>query len=315
MSNKTTPRSGEAASDALGHQSDANPLPSGRWHQVKASELTRTAFTKEEPAQEQPRSVSEQAVKEDSAKTETPPVEPPKERPKLQLERRQELEHHLKHSPADLDAFLELGRIYRAENRPVDARRVFQQAVSIFPDELELRWEYEESILSRSLQQLKEVTELSQRLDTVETDRELKRCQDDWACRRMDICRARLARDPSQKALRVALAEAMYDGGMYEGALDELDPILEDEELSSAAQLIRGRTLIALGKDVEAMASLRAASLRRAFVSPIKTRVIALRLLCEIAERMGVTLTFERYRQNLEQAEQELAKLTSSSAS
>ena len=180
MSNKSTPRSGAAASDTLDDQSDANPLPSGRWRQVKASELTRTAFTTEEPAQEatapgpetapatapdsttKPSSVKE--ATEDSKPTDTEPTQAPKERPKLQLERRQELEHHLKHSPADLGAFLELGRIYRAENRPVDARRVFQQAVSIFPDDLELRWEHEESILSRSLQQLKEVTELSHRL-------------------------------------------------------------------------------------------------------------------------------------------------------
>jgi tetratricopeptide (TPR) repeat protein len=226
------------------------------------------------------------------------------------LERRQELEHHLKASPTDLDAFRELGRIYRSEDRPLDARRVFQQALQIFPEELEILWEYEEATLARSLQQLREVTDLAKRLDTAETERELKRSQNDWACRRMDVCRARLGRDPSLVHLHVALAEAMYDAGMFEGAIDELAPVLDNDELSPGAFLIHGRCLLAMGEDVEAMASLRAASLRRSVVAPLKTRVVALRLLCETAERLGVTLTLANYRQHLQQAEQELAKQT-----
>ena len=62
-------------------------------------------------------------------------------------------------------------------------------------------------------------------------------------------------------------------------------------------------------KDVEAMASLRAASLRRSVVAPVRVRVAALRLLCETADRLGVTLTLAQYRQHLEKAEQELARL------
>lgn len=268
--------------------SDLNPMEGGLWRPVRPDELLRKSVPP-------------------PTTLDTEPTPEPKA-PKVRLERRQELEHHLKQSPTDLDAFMELGRIYRADNRPMEARRVFQQAIQIFPEEQELLWEYEEAILARSLQQLREVTDLAQRLDTLETERELKRCQDDWACRRIDICRARLNRDPSMVHLRVALAEAMYDAGMYEGATDELEPILENEELSAPAHLIRGRCLLAMSKDVEAMASLRAASLRRSIVPPIKTRVLALRLLCETAERMGVTLTLGIYREHLQLAEQELAK-------
>ncbi len=157
---------------------------------------------------------------------------------------------------------------------------------------------------------LREVSELSARLDTIETERELKRSKNDWACRRMDVCRARLARDSSQHHLRVTLAEAMTDAGMFEGAIDELDPVLDNDDLSAAAFLIRGRCLLAMGKDVEAMAAFRASALRRAVVAPLKTRVIALRLLCETAERLGVTLTLANYRKHLQQAEQETAQQT-----
>lgn len=157
-----TPETAEAASEL-------NPMEGGRWRPVRPEELLR-------------KNVAVEPIGEESTD---------QSRPKVRLERRQELEHHLKSSPTDLDAFMELGRIYRSEDRPLDARRVFQQALQIFPEEQELLWEYEEATLARSLQQLREVTELARRLDTAETERELKRSQNDWACRRMDVCRAR----------------------------------------------------------------------------------------------------------------------------
>ena len=277
-------------------QAQLSPLDGGRWRPVRPDELLR------KPAGE------------DGSKSElssqTPSQTSSGQAPRVRLERRQELEHHLKASPTDLDAFMELGRIYRAENRPMDARRIFQQALEVYPEEKELLWEYEEAVLARSLQQLRDVSELSARLDTIETERELKRSRNDWACRRMDVCRARLARDPSQHHLRVALAEALTDAGMFEGAIDELDAVLNIDDLSATAFLIRGRCLLALGKDVEAMAALRATALRRSVVAPLKTRVVALKLLCETAERLGVTLTLANYRKHLQQAEQEIAGKT-----
>ncbi|MGI9474429.1 MAG: tetratricopeptide repeat protein [Rubripirellula sp.] len=268
---------------------ETNPMGGGRWRQVRVEALTSKPF--------------------DLVKESTEPAKPSDQpKPKLRLERRQELEHHLKESPTDLDAFMELGRIYRTDNRPLDAKRIYQQAIQIFPDEQDLLWEYEEAILSRSLQQLREVSELAQRLDTLETERELKRSQDDWACRRMEVCRARIGRDPSLTHLRVALAESMFDAGMFEGAIEELEQVFDNDELSPTAFLIQGRCLLAMGKDVEAMASLRATALRRSVVAPLRTRIAALRLLCETADRLGVSLTLATYRQHLEQAEQELTK-------
>ncbi len=247
------------------------------------------------------------------------PIEPPAEStdptaigdtdsPKVELSRRQELEHHLKESPSDLDAYLELGRIYRAENRPVDARRILEQAVEIFPDDQALLWEYEEAVLARSLQQLREVTELAERLKTPDSQRELKRSQDDWAHRRMEICRARLNRDPSLNHLRVVLAEALHDAGMHQEAVDELEPVLKSDDLSPTAYLIQGQCLLSMDKEVEAMASLRAAAMRRGVVAPVRLRIAALRLLCDTAKQLGLTLTLQQYQQHLQMAEHEFAK-------
>ncbi len=260
----------------------------GHWKQVRPEELSRT------PIEPRDGSLDEPDTKEIDA-------------PKVELSRRQELEHRLKTSPTDLDAFMELARIYRVENRPNDARRILEQAVQIFPDELTLLWEYEEAILARSLQQLREVTDLAQRLKTAESQRELNRAKDDWAHRRMEVCRARLNRDPSLTHLRIVLAESLHDAGMHESAIDELDSVLENDELSPTAYLIQGRCQLALGKDLDAMSSLRAAAGRRSVVAPVRLRIAALRLLCDTAEKLGVTLSLRQYQQHLQMAEQELA--------
>ncbi len=262
------------------------PLEGGRWRPVRPDELLKKN------------------------------VPPPKDDdsvhlPKVRLQRRQELEQHLKLRPTDLEAYLELARIYRADDRPIEAKRVLQQAIQTFPSDDRLVWEMEEATLARSRQQLRDVTEVVSRLNTPEANRELKRSQTDWACRRMDVCRARLSRDPSQLHLRLVLAEAMFDSGMFEGAVDELKPILDVDELSPQANLLSGRATMATGKDLEAMSFFRAASLRRAVPAPIRVRITALRFLVEIASRLGTTMTLARYQQQLAAAEQELSKLPS----
>ena len=264
--------------------SGVSPLEGGRWRPVKPEELLR-------------RDVRRTAHTSGEA-----------EEPKVRLERRQELEQHIKASPTDLDAYMELAAIYRADERPVDARRVLNQARQIFPEDMDLLWEYEEAVLARSRQQLKEVSELARRLDTLETHKELRRSQDDWACRRMDVCRARLKRDPSLVHLHVVLAEAMHDAGLHEPAIEELANVLDHDEFAPQAHLIRGKCLLSVSKDVEAMAELRAASMRRSVVGPLKTRVVALRLLCETAERLGIELTLKTYREHLVRAEKELSE-------
>jgi cytochrome c-type biogenesis protein CcmH/NrfG len=108
----------------------------GRWKQVRFEELSKTPIglpPAEQPDAEQ--SGAEQSGAEQSgaeqSRTTSKPAEAP--HPKLRLERRQQLEHHLKESPTDLDGFMELGRIYRADNRPLEAKRIFEQARQISP--------------------------------------------------------------------------------------------------------------------------------------------------------------------------------------
>lgn len=225
---------------------------------------------------------------------------------KVALNRRQQLEQRLKESPTDREASLELGRLYRTENRPADARRVLARATEFFPADATLRWEHEEAILARSLQQLRETRELAQRLGTDRTDRDVKRCQDDWAHRRIEICRARLNRDPSLSHLRIVLAEALHDAGRPTEAMEELEPVLDHDQLSPTAHLIQGQCLLSLHQPLDAMAALRRAALRRAVPAPIRIKIAALKLLCETARKLETTLTLQQYQQHLHVAEQEL---------
>ena len=226
----------------------------------------------------------------------------------VRIERRQELEHRLRSSPTDLDGYLELANIYRAEDRPVEAKRILEQAKKVFPEEENILWEYEEAVLARSLQQLREIADLDKRLRTNETERELRRSQSDWAARRIQVCKGRLKRHPKMTHLRLVMAEALLDAEDFDEVLTAVEPLLEDDELSAQGHWLKARCLVYLGREVEAMVSLRAASIRRAVPPPLKIKVPALRMLCETAERLGLDLTLERYREHLERAEEQLAK-------
>ncbi|MCO8120476.1 hypothetical protein NHH03_01910 [Stieleria sp. TO1_6] len=225
------------------------------------------------------------------------------QQPVVLLERRQELEHKLKANPTDLEGYLELAAIYRTEERPLEAKRLLQQAAKIFPDEESVCWQLEEAVLARSLQQYREVSDVATRLKSVEGDRALERSRSDWACRRIEVCQARLERDPSQVALRMALAEAKFDAERYEEAYEEAGRLLELDEFTAPAHFIRARCLIALGKDLPAMKELRAVALRRAVVSAPRLRIASLKLLCDLAKKLTLDASESEYREQLKRAE------------
>ncbi|MEM6691039.1 MAG: tetratricopeptide repeat protein, partial [Planctomycetota bacterium] len=175
------------------------------------------------------------------------------------LARRQSLETHLRSHPTDQEAYLELAAIYRAENRPVDARRVLQQAVQLFPDDEVIRWEFEEATLARSLNQLREVTDLASRVQNHQTELELQRAKEDWAQRRIEVCKARVSRQPEQEFFRLSLGEAQFDADQFESAAETLGPLIDSREHAPAANLIIAKSLLAQRQELDAMKALRRA--------------------------------------------------------
>ena len=228
--------------------------------------------------------------------------------PKVKTNRRQDLERLVREHALDIDLYLELAAIHRAEDHPLEARRLLQQALQLAKDDPRVLWEFEEATLARSLQQFREVSDLASRLNTAEVDREVKRSQTDWANRRLEVCRARMARDPSKQNLRLVIAEALYDLGMYQEAIEEVQPCLEVDAIACAAQLIRGKCLLDSGDDLQALTAFRAVAMRRAMVATPKIRSTAMRHALDIANRYHLTLSAERYRHALEAADSELVK-------
>lgn len=292
----------------------------GHWQVVHANDLERKYFESDDDVLSEPQTpdaksllsgmqTREEAVESsDADRTTNDGENAAPETSTVVVQRRQQLEQQIRSNPSDREPFLELGKIYRDEQRPIEAKRVLSQAIELFPDDADLKWEFEEATLAKSLQQLREVTELAGRLETAEADRELTRCQNDWAQQRMETCQARLERDPDLHHVRVALGEAMLDADMAEQAAKELEPLLLRDDYSPPAYLLRGKCFLAMKREVDAMVELRACAMRRSVPAPPRQRVLALRLLCDTAERLSLSLTLQRYREALREAEANLAR-------
>jgi len=221
--------------------------------------------------------------------------------------RRQQLEQKLREHACDVELYLELAAIHRNEDRPLEAKRVLHEALQVSKDDARVLWQYEEAVLARSMQQLREVSDLAARLNTPEVQRELHRSQTDWANRRLDVCRARLKRDPDKHAFRMIVAEALIDLEMYAEAAEELLPCFEVDSLAPQARLLQGKCLSATGDLLGALAAYRAAALRRTVVAPAKIRVAALAAATDIARQLALPQSVQRYSHALQTAEQDHA--------
>lgn len=226
--------------------------------------------------------------------------------PRLQLTRRRELEDQLRQRATDPALLMELAQIYREEQRPLEAKRVLKLGLEIYPDHVDLRWQFEEAVLARSLQQFREANDLAARVNSAEADQELENAQRDWNEQRITVCRDRLARDASQLHLAVVLAEALCDAEQFDEAIAALEPLLSGDDYGPQAYLIKGRCEIAMGQLIEALTSLRAAAMRREVPAPPKIRVAGLRLLRETATQLELTATAKHYRRLADEAAGEL---------
>lgn len=228
--------------------------------------------------------------------------------------RRQQLEKMIRDHAVQVELFLELAALHRAEDRPAEAKRVLEQAIEVCPEDARLVWQHEEAVLARSMQQLRQVRDLANRLDTAEVRRELQRSQDDWARRRIEVCKARLRRDPDRHSLRLAIAEALIDLEQFTDACEALLPCYEVDSLAPQARLLQGQCLTINDDLLGALAAYRAAALRRSLVVPAKVRVAALTAAVDLAKQLGLPLSQQRYAQALQVAEQELAAESATSA-
>jgi TolB-like protein/Flp pilus assembly protein TadD len=73
------------------------------------------------------------------------------------------------------------------------------------------------------------------------------------------VCRKALESDDKSARVRLVLGQLYFASGKYENAVHEFEAVLEDNDNLADAHIGLGRTMEALGRDVEAEASLRRA--------------------------------------------------------
>ena len=216
-------------------------------------------------------------------------------KPIVTLQRYQELEQHLRNSPADGDAYLELNRIYMDQGRYFDAKRVLDKAMEHLSDDPRIVFAWEEMQVARS-RQLLDAAEEQLKKDKTQASRDNRdRCAIDLANVRIHVCTARMKRDPNDHELVLPLAASLRQLGRHQEAIDALKSKKDFPEIRARVCLQLGMALMQTEKPLEALSAFRQAALYRAPPPPEKIRDKALELAAELAEKLGLLDSARRY--------------------
>lgn len=216
-------------------------------------------------------------------------------KPAVSLHRFQELEQHLRNAPADAEAYIELSEIYIQQGRIVDAKRVLDRGIENLPDDNNIRFHWEEAQLARSRQLLDAAEKVLAETKSPEAAEHKERCLIDLANLRVNVCQARLTRDPTQVDLLLPMASSLRQLGRHDEGVAALQKAVVIPELRARAALQLGMAMQQMGKPLEALAAYRRAALFRAPQPPTNVRDRALELAAELAEQYGLIESARRY--------------------
>lgn len=234
---------------------------------------------------------------DDLKKKNPPPLDSREEpaKPLVTLQRYQELEQHLRNAPADGDAYLELTRIYMDQSRFFDAKRVLDKAMEHLADDPRIVYEWEEMQVARSRQLFESAEELLKKEKSQANRDNRDRSAIDLANVRIQVCSARMKRDPSQYELVLPLSSSLRQLGRHQEAIEALTKAKDIPEIRARVCLQLGMALMQTDKPLEALAALRQAALYRAPPPADKIRDKALELAAEISEKLGLNAAARRY--------------------
>ncbi len=217
------------------------------------------------------------------------------------LDERQKLLRRLRLNAADRDAALEMAVIYRREKNPAAAVKMLTDAAKELPGDLTLLWELEEARLLRSLQQLGEVRMIAKKIGPEQVAEDLQRVVANWANTRLQVCTARVARDPALVHLRLMIGEAHLELEDYQDAIDSVQPLIDDPRHAATASFITARAHQAMGHDAAAMSAYRGAALCRSHPVTPALAIAAIRPLITMATRHGLDASKKIYQQRLDE--------------
>ena len=213
----------------------------------------------------------------------------------IRLERFQQLEQILRNHPANPQPYLELSRIYLADQRWNDAKRILDRAAEQFADEEEVQHLREDAQLARSLQLVHEAEKEYQAEPTILTQEAVARAKVELNAVREKVCRARLARHPEQVELLVPLGTALRELGKFDDAIEVFRQAISTPELRADAALQLGELFAQQKKIPEALAEYRRAALFRVPAPTTDVQLKALRAAAELAEKFKLVDSARRY--------------------
>ena len=211
------------------------------------------------------------------------------------LERFQTLEHVIRDNPLTAQPYLELAKIYMADSRWNDARRVLDLALARFEDEEEVVFLREEALLRRALQQVQEADVAQQEEPSNSNLEHLDRSRLQLNVLRQQICESRLVRHPEQVELKLDLALALENLGQRDQAIEILQQAVTEPRLRAAAALQLGNCHARARHIPQALSAYRRAALFRAPPPPTDIKLAALMAAANLAEKSRMIDSARRY--------------------
>jgi tetratricopeptide (TPR) repeat protein len=217
----------------------------------------------------------------------------------IPLQRSQELEQAIKHSPAVVEPYIELAQIYLQQERWVDARRILEAGRQNCPENETVLLLHEDLMLTLSTQLLENAKkELAQRpCDDTRYARE--QAEINLINERIRVCRERYHRNPDQKDILITWAIALRQQQKYDEAIALLTQATKDLSLRARASLQMGMCHQALERPLDALSSFRRAALFRSPPPDPKVASVALELAAALAEENGLIDSSIYYLENL----------------
>ena len=213
----------------------------------------------------------------------------------IRLERFQQLEQILRNNPVNPSPYLELSRIYLADQRWNDAKRILDRAAEQFPEVEEILHLREDAQLARSLKLVQEAEKEYQAEPTILTQEAIARAKVELNAVREKVCRARLARGPEQVELLIPLGSALRELGKFDEAIEALSQATGEPELRADAALQLGDLYAQQRKIPAALAEYRRAALFRVPAPALEIQQKALRAAADLAERYKLLDSARRY--------------------
>jgi tetratricopeptide (TPR) repeat protein len=217
--------------------------------------------------------------------SEREPAEP--SQPRVELQRYQELEQAIRHTPADPKPYLELAEIYFEQQRWRDALRVLDSGVAHQPDHDGLLSLHEEARHQVAKAELISAQGQAKEHPTEENVQHAERAEVSYANTRISVCASRLERHSEQTELLLPLASAHCQLGQMEEAFQRLQQAEKIPELRGPARFQLGRILQQRGDYLEALSAYRRAAIARNPLSPHDVRCKALDAAAQLAESQG----------------------------